>query len=503
MTSTSAPQKVLITHVPALRTKYGRDGWERVRSSIRELVEADAGRGVRTRLVNLADPALARRLGVARVVRHDDWRRVSDFVDAIEAAWAPDYYLLLGATDVVPMQPLDNPLYDRHADSDSDRVVPSDLPYACETPWTTDPGHFRGATRVVGRLPDLLGAREPGALVSRLSVAAGYTQRARSTYGKVFGLTSKDWRDSTELSLARLLERPGGELVVSPRAGPTYAFAVTRRLTHLVNCHGIRADAHFYGVGTKNVTVSLDSATVRIAPGTVAAVECCYGGLLFAPAEGSSALSLPDTYLNAGAYGYLGSTTIAYGSAHGNDQADLLCRFFLAAVLSGASLGRALLQARQEYVFTKSSLGPVDLKTLAQFVLLGDPSIQPVRREAPDSAEPDADPAGRRTARRRRLRANGRSLQRTTTRTEAVPTARSARRTADLVTALGRPLEETGRVRTYRVVAAPDAPAGPRERYHVMTRPGRTGPSLLVAREEAGRLQAVSQLVAKESPPDP
>jgi hypothetical protein len=52
-------------------------------------------------------------------------------------------------------------------------------------------------------------------------------------------------------------------------------------------------------------------------------------------------------------------------------------------VLKNASLGRACLQARQQFVFFQKMENPVNLKTLAQFILLGDPSLQPVRGDPP------------------------------------------------------------------------------------------------------------------------
>lgn len=85
-----------------------------------------------------------------------------------------------------------------------------------------------------------------------------------------------------------------------------------------------------------------------------------------------------SSYLADGAYGFFGSTTIAYGPSEGNGQADLICQFFLDSVLNGASLGRAALEARQRFAALYTHLDPTDLKTLAQFYLLGEPSIQPV-----------------------------------------------------------------------------------------------------------------------------
>jgi hypothetical protein len=78
-------------------------------------------------------------------------------------------------------------------------------------------------------------------------------------------------------------------------------------------------------------------------------------------------------------YGFWGSSTIAYGPADTNDYADLICQYFLREVLNGASLGRACLQARQNYLQQVAPLDPVDLRTIAQFNLIGDPSIHPVK----------------------------------------------------------------------------------------------------------------------------
>ena len=85
----------------------------------------------------------------------------------------------------------------------------------------------------------------------------------------------------------------------------------------------------------------------------------------------------------------------------------MLCWLVVEELLAGASLGRALLTARQRYVAAQPAITPVDLKTLAQFSLLGDPSIHLV------TPSPGA-PVGARTDRRRRLAVAGTRLQRDT-----------------------------------------------------------------------------------------
>jgi len=88
-------------------------------------------------------------------------------------------------------------------------------------------------------------------------------------------------------------------------------------------------------------------------------------------------------------------------------------------VLSGASLGRATLEARQQFVERVTLLDPVDLKTLGQFSLLGDPSIHAVATVKSTAASTKAfkatvralppTPIGR-TLRRERLLRRGLAL---------------------------------------------------------------------------------------------
>jgi hypothetical protein len=132
-------------------------------------------------------------------------------------------------------------------------------------------------------------------------------------------------------------------------------------------------------------------------------------------------LSLPlpicQRYLIEGAYGYFGSSTIAYGPAKGNGAADLITQYFLLAMLDGASLGRAALLARQRFVQQSAELDPMDLKTLGQVNLLGDPSVHPATIASATNVPKgiDADESSRleRRARRAKMRAEGELLRET------------------------------------------------------------------------------------------
>jgi hypothetical protein len=169
---------------------------------------------------------------------------------------------------------------------------------------------------------------------------------------------------------------------VSPPAREAIPPARLAPLMHFINCHGGLADPRFYGedaAGHQPVSMSSTGIAGLIRRGTVAAAECCYGGELYDSVTLGLPLPIGQHYLAQGACGFFGSSTIAYGPLEGNGAADLLTQYFLLAVLEGASIGRAALMARQRFVQQTNELDPTDLKTLAQFNLLGDPSLHPAR----------------------------------------------------------------------------------------------------------------------------
>lgn len=408
--------KVIVTHRSALTAKYGVAGSKKVHLALAELVAADKERGLKARIVYLDDVTTMKALGVAALTDNKDTRGAKKAIDGIYKALKPDYLLLVGASDVVPHQDLTNPAF--QAGDDDDRFAFGDLPYACDAPYARDPAKFVGPTRVVGRLPDLTGAREPSHLLALLKTATRWKGRKHSLYLNYFGLSAAVWRLSSELSLDSVFGS-GKPAMLAPPKGPTFPAAALGALTHFINCHGASATPEFYGELGKKQPVSLTTKSLKgkIKNGTVSSVECCYGAELYNSEVLGIDIPICQTYLRQGAYGYFGSTTIAYGPADTNGAADLICQYFLRFVLEGASIGRAVLMARQEYVTVVQQMDPIDLKTLAQFCVYGDPSIRPVLKPdtKPKSAAADKTQAERfrRSERRAKLKQTGDFLQAT------------------------------------------------------------------------------------------
>lgn len=406
--------KIIVSNRAALSAKYGTAGLAKIKAAITALIAADKARGLNTRLVYLDDAVAMRRLRGRAVTNARSALQAKQAIDAIYRARKPEYLMILGAPDVVPHQDLSNSMYD--GVNDPDRHAYGDLPYACDAAYSRDIAAFRGPTRVVGRLPDLTGAREPSYLLAMLGTAATYRTRLVGDYGDYFGLSTHSWRNSTEQSLFNMFGNSAA-LTLAPPSGPTHSATRLAPLSHFINCHGGMADPTFYGEKGRSQPDALNSQALvrKIRAGTVASVECCYGAELYDSVTLALPLPICQQYLRQGAYGYFGSSTIAYGPAEGNGAADFITQYFLLALLEGASLGRAALLARQRFVQQTAELDPVDLKTLAQFNLLGDPSVHPAKVPSPTSLPKGVERSDlqrqQRSERRTKLRAMGEMLQ--------------------------------------------------------------------------------------------
>ena len=424
-------RKLILTNVSRLQGKYGA-GFARIQTEVDKLIIADEARGLETRLIALDDSTQMQNLNAPAVTNELDPKQNKRAIDAVYKELVPEYMMILGAQDVVPYQDLSNPTFDPEHGDDADETADGDLPYACEAPYSQDPQDFIGATRVVGRLPDLPNASDPAYLLGVLDTSITWKPGRVEDYSNYLGMSAEVWQESTALSLTNIFGA-SGSLQLSPSEGPAWADALVACRSHFINCHGSPSDFQFYGQSPGDEFPVAHTATDiggKVSEGTVVAAECCYGAQLFDPAPVGGKMGICSAYLKDKAYGFWGSTTIAYGPKKGNAWADLISQYFLKRVLAGSSLGRAALEARQAYVQSGGNLDPFDLKTLAQFNLLGDPSIQPVSIPSADVlvGEPHLKKAGavskgtvKTSERRRQLLSKGLWLA------ENIPVVRRAR----------------------------------------------------------------------------
>ena len=374
--------KIIVTNSNSLLNKYGPEGFAALEQAILILIDADKQRGIETKIIYIDRPEDMKEENNKTVQNASDARANKEAIDAVYKMFDPDYLVILGAPDVIPHQDIKNPLLADNSGRDDDSHAWSDLPYACDSPYSQDISGFIGPTRVVGRIPDLVGASEPSFLISLIRTAIEAKSRPLTDYSKYMALTADVWKGSTNISIKNIFG-DSSSLLIAPPSGPAYPQGNLKNRIHFINCHGAIADPKFYGQTGQEFPISLTTQTTsgEIMEGTIAAVECCYGAEIYDSVTLSADKPICQSYLEQKAYGYFGSTTIAYGPSDINGAADLICQYFLINVLKGASLGRAALMARQQYVQGVGQMDAVDLKTLAQFYLLGDPSIHPIAKQ--------------------------------------------------------------------------------------------------------------------------
>ncbi|MER8728983.1 C25 family cysteine peptidase [Mesorhizobium sp. M1227] len=429
--------KVVVANRSGMDTKYGTPGLVVIDAALQRLIVADATRGLTTSIVNIDDAKQMASVGGAAIVNGSDQAGAKRAVDAIYTKLNPDYILLLDGPDVIPHIALSR----IPGLPDNDKTIDSDLPYASLGGFSQKASNYLAITRVVGRLPMTQGSSDAAAFATLIDRCANFTPTTPDHYSSYFAISAGVWQQSTQLSLSALFGNHA-DLKLSPAGTHPAIDTYQNRLTHFINCHGGQGDPSFYGQLAQSYPVSMDSlrTSPNVRSGAVVAAECCYGAELYNNNLLGNAQPICMSYLLNGAIAFMGSTTIAYGPAASNGQADLISQYFLERVLQGASIGRAMLEARQKFVSSQSMSGPSNLKTLVQFVLYGDPSVHAVvpPKTASDglasvdtSAETTAkDLESSRKSKRAQLKSDGRAL--------AEAASYSSRRTKGSATAIER-----------------------------------------------------------------
>jgi len=397
MENTQRVDKLYLTNQAALEAKYGGSGVAKIEQQLAALVTADAQRGLTAQIGFLDQPE-----GVLpRVTQPDDDKTTKDAFDAWFSTTAPDYVVIVGGSDVVCFQPLANPLHiPGHIESDPDTTVPSDLPYACAASHDLNIGRCVTPSRVIGRLPDYPEEADLDMFLSVLDSASVHTTLDPPDDANSLLVSAERWKAAADTFVSAALGRVP-TVRTSPSEGPLWTHAELARRWHLFSCHGASATPVFYGedlYGTMPESHRATHLAGKIAAGTVCVTGCCYGAQLYPPSFAAGVPGICFSYLSQQAGGYVGSTNIAYGRDDIPFGCDEFSGYVLAQLANGSSTGRALLGARLSYLAAHHQLSPIEQKTLAQFVLYGDPSVHPLNPPAGLSGSGVEDRRARREA---------------------------------------------------------------------------------------------------------
>ena len=398
--------KLSVTVKSRLEAKYDPADLQKINDAVKRWIEADDKRGVHTVHVHVDDTTEMNAQGVAPVSGEATPEKIKQAIDDLwtKLTPTPDYLVLFGGDDIVPMFPVPNP--SGWEESDTDETVPSDNPYATHLPFfPSDPKSYVIPERAIGRIPDMVSdpgdanqKGDPAWFVAYLKTATNWNPQPDSFYKLPYAICTAEAGDAATEFIQKTFTDSGLRPVECPPYSDSDVSNPDRqRLSaglHMIKCHGNKEDATFWGFSQedqrakKDPFPALTSATLRALPKPPAVIAsmCCFGAQIFSPynpkARSRGEWPMASTYLRQGALGFVGSTMMAWVGRSHMGPADWIVQGYLKNVLAGDSLGCAFLACKQDYQSHYSLkddiLASDEQKTLIEYVLLGDPSIHPV-----------------------------------------------------------------------------------------------------------------------------
>jgi hypothetical protein len=396
--------KLSVTVKSRLEKKYNPKALAKINKAVADWITADAKRRIQTVHVHVDDPTEMNNLGVAPVLGEATPEKIKQAIDDLwnKLTPTPDYLVLFGSDDIVPMFPVPNPSFGNNSNTDTDKIVPTDNPYATHLSFSpSDTDSYRIPERPIGRIPDMVSARgaadgsgDPAWFIAYLDTATKYEPSAASVYTTPYAICTAEAEDAgtdvmkktfTDTGLQPLLCPPHSDAADSPATRHELSAAL-----HMIKCHGNKKEAAFYGFPDAvqhtrdNSCAAITSKILTALPNapTVVATMCCYGAQIFAPKDAYT-WPVASTYLRKGALGFVGPTMMAWVHTSDVGPADWIVQSYLKNVLAGESIGNALLASKQNYhsfySLEDGIFADPDVKTLIEFILLGDPSIHPVK----------------------------------------------------------------------------------------------------------------------------
>lgn len=218
------PLKLIITSKERLTQKYGKD-FSKLTRLLSNLKKSDRSKKLKTEIVYIDDAVSMKKFKVKKASASLSPRECKKAIDRLYTRLSPVYMVIFGAQDVFPFQDLLN------SADDEDRVVPSDLPYACSAPYGTSVNAFTGPSRVVGRIPDIPGKADLTYMTTLIENIIKHKPLHESDYSNYFAVSAKVWKRSTALSLKSMFGNHTNQLD-SPPASGKYAKAKLKPLTH-------------------------------------------------------------------------------------------------------------------------------------------------------------------------------------------------------------------------------------------------------------------------------
>ncbi len=372
--------KLIITNKSAINAKYGIQS-EIVLAKILKLVEIELAKGMSTMLVYLDE---IDKIGLPKVTNKDDCKQNKDAIDALFNHYKPEAVVLLGSDDIVPFQRLNDPL----PSATMPEPVYSDLPYACDTPYSMEISSYILPVRRVTRLPDVNGPLTQYGLEAFIKTLYYAGSWASSNYNLY-----EDWWNvcTTQRTVAMYATRDyfkkhgvNFNIFQSPPYGPKWDEGIYAKMVHHHILHGCKGRNILYGESNTNPTTYPEAVKgellyEKVRQGMVLLERACYGAQLYNPRSLEN-MPLANIYLSSGAASMIGSTVTTYSRSTDMHYSDYIVSMFMEEILNGNDISSALLAARHNLrlKFSTEINNPVFQKIFAEYVVYGNSDVRPV-----------------------------------------------------------------------------------------------------------------------------
>lgn len=375
--------KIIVSNRSALQQKYGADQATAIEEEMDFIIGMDGVRGISTKLVMLDDKKQLEDYAVNNPKDEEENKKAIDFLFE-NGERDIDYLTLFGGPDVIPFQGLKDPLKEGE-------LFFTDLPYACTAAYGTNVDRFLAPKRSIGRLPDLY--LPAGKKFSKPEIIAAFLRRMLTNYSqfeskplqeykKIFGMIAEEQK-VFQKDLLQNLFQDSKKIHNCP---PIFEWEEEEMdcLLHYFALFGKKesdkwyadsklleiAYGYSYKADEKMLSPLLDKEII-LQEGALVLNQTSYGaGLSY---EGKY-MPLANVYFLNGAAGFLGSVS----KVEQNEYQNQVFLEWMTQIQKGESLGNAFLGA----VLQSGSLEKLPKeakKAIAQWVMLGDSSYQPVK----------------------------------------------------------------------------------------------------------------------------
>ena len=346
------PYGLIITDFPALASEIADSSEEYLIDTLRQYIKERRRAG----------SAAYWLLDVSRILKEKTADSIVRLLAEIHGTFPFSYLFIIGGRGVIP-----SIIYDDITETDRD--IDSDLCYrllSAASPWKGISGS--SACISAGRLPTWNGESRAEFCSYFMAVSS---LRPETASRDAFGLSAAEWEDTSRFVFSSFSER---DIFLSPDGGDKLHVPMSGDRLLYFNLHGaVQASSkHWYGQDGNSYPIAFSPSSFSLLSGTYAVgVEACYGARYSGYAKDESALL---TAITGGCLSFLGSSRIAYGSAEGRGTcADIIVGEFLRRFSAGSSAGNAFAEASATLL--RDAPGELEMKTLMEFSLYGDPSL--------------------------------------------------------------------------------------------------------------------------------